>query len=318
MCGREALEMARAFGFEGAALAPVRGPVAYAPNAEAVRQGIVAQPDALMPGARSVLVLAVPFSWFAPWPDGHAEVSAFYFASQRAHLALRALADALQARGVRVQARQTLAAKVWGMRAGLGVQGRNTLLKNDVWGSRFALRTLVCDLPAEDAPPDPLPARACGDCRRCVEACPTGALDGRGNLATERCLRAHMLCGAPVPEPLRALMGARLLGCEICQRVCPANASAACVPPDAKPFALETLLRAQKADLLPIAQRIGANEARAGRLRAQAALAAGNSGDASLIPLLRALVSAPTQAVAEHARWALARMENKHGEERLC
>ena len=63
MCGREALEMARAFGFEGAALAPVRGPVAYAPNAEAVRQGIVAQPDALMPGARSVLVLAAPGLW---------------------------------------------------------------------------------------------------------------------------------------------------------------------------------------------------------------------------------------------------------------
>ena len=297
-------------GFSYAALLPAEPVAGYAPSAEAVRQGIVHDPALLLPGARSVLVVAMPFVWHSPWPMGYGEVSAFYFTSQRAHEAIQRLGEVLSAQGVSVSVKQNLPQKRLGERAGIGLLGRNTLLRNAAWGSCFALRVLVTDIPP-GPPPKTMPAPKCGSCRRCVQACPTGALRDDGTLDTTLCLRSYMMSGETVPEALRPHMGVRLLGCEICQRACPHNGAMPVSAPDVSAFSLDALLCGKKRDRDEIARHIGWNEARLQRIQTQATLAAGNSGDPQYLPALQALVHHERYAVAEHARWAINRLKGE-------
>lgn len=255
--------------------------------------------------AKSALLMATPLDVFSDWPEGYAEVSAYYFQSQRAHEAMRNVAETLRAKGVWVETKHALRLKPLGQAAGLGLTGRNTLLRNNRWGSSFTMRALLTDVEPQEGTLEGFAAHPCGECRRCVDACPTKALSLDKGFTRALCLRHHMMSGEVVPEAMRKAMGMRLLGCEICQRACPHNAGARAVPPDAEPFALNTLLRLNAEDLLRIARRIGSNEARKERLLAQTALVAGNSVDGTYAEALEALLTHPREAVRVHARWAL-------------
>lgn len=307
------LETATRCGFSRAVLLPAEK-LPYTPNAHAERSGIVGDPFALMEGARSVLVMGMPFQWYAQWPAGRSEVSAYYLKSQQAHLATRKLAALLRDSGLQVFDGQRLPLKLYGRQAGFGVIGRNSLLRNNVWGSCFVLQALITDAPPPDAQPSPIPAptHGCGACRRCVRACPTGALDGTGRLDLRLCIRAHMLSGEPVPADLRDAMGKRLLGCEACQRVCPQNAGIPLRPPPDSGFDIADLLAANQETVAAIALLLGKNEARRQRLQAQACLVAGNSGQAVYLPPLEALTQSERPAISAHARWAIKKI--KEGE----
>ena len=304
MHSEDALQMAREAGFDAAALLPAVA-VAYRPNAEAARQGVTGDPRALLPQAKSVLVLAKRFVWFDAWPQECAGVSAFYLASNQTYRAMKRLADDFRAQGALVDDSQRVPAKRFAAMAGFGAQGRNTLLCSQQWGTCLTLQTLVSDVePAISALAPPSVDETCGGCRRCVEACPTGALDGQGGLNPEKCLRAWQFSGKVMPEFLRKKNGMRLLGCEICQRVCPKNAGLPKTKPPADPFRLERLLHFDKAARMELGMLIGANEARPARVLAQAALAAGNSGNDAYLPALNALCAHENPVVAAHARWA--------------
>lgn len=262
-----------------------------------------------VPGWISVLITAMPFHWFGRWEKGNAEVSAYYFASQRANQGIHRVVDELTEQGVRAEVRWELPQKPLAQSAGFGSIGKNTLVRNEAWGSCFVLQTLLCDLPPETLS-EPMPAPTCGSCRLCMEACPSGAITEEG-FRIEKCLRNCMLRGEPAPEAYRAGMGTRYLGCEICQRVCPHNGGLPEVEPlEQSLFAIEKLLRAGGNDLEAIAKSIGRNEARKERLQAQACLAAGNSGDAHYLPLLLPLTEHPRTVIAKHACWAVQRLSN--------
>ena len=309
LCAEEALRLACAAGFEAAALLPVQV-LDYRPNAEAERQRMTGDPRALLPQAKSVLVLAAPFVWFSQWPENSAEVSAFYFASNRTYRAMRGLADDLRAQGALVDDSQRIPAKRFAALSGFGAQGRNSLLSTAAWGTCVTLHTLITDLDPQAEPiTPPTVDEACGSCRRCVEACPGSALNGHGGLDPERCVRAWQFSGRIMPEALRAANGTRLLGCEICQRVCPKNARLPQTPPEAEPFEIERLLRFDKAARARIGACIGTNEARPARVLAQAAIAAGNGGDRALRPLLVALCAHENPIVSAHARWAVKKLD---------
>ncbi|HOX23481.1 MAG TPA: DUF1730 domain-containing protein, partial [Elusimicrobiales bacterium] len=105
-------------------------------------------------------------------------------------------------------------------KAGLGFQGKNTLLINRELGSFVVLGGIALSLSLE---PDSPEERRCGDCRKCLEACPTCALSEKG-LDIGRCL-AYWLNSAfaEMPENMAQAARGMIAGCDICQEVCPWN-----------------------------------------------------------------------------------------------
>ncbi|MCL2238520.1 MAG: epoxyqueuosine reductase, partial [Defluviitaleaceae bacterium] len=114
------------------------------------------------------------------------------------------------------------------LRAGLGHYGRHGLVISKAFGSRFHIGCLLTDIPLEAPPENQTPrgtgvASACPpDCRRCVDACPTGALSPEGGLDAGRCISYLTQKDSLNPEEATCL-GNQLYGCDICQDACPFN-----------------------------------------------------------------------------------------------
>jgi epoxyqueuosine reductase len=120
--------------------------------------------------------------------------------------------------------------------AGLGSIGKNTLLVNRRLGSWLVLAALLSSQPLEyDQPAE---ASFCGDCRACLDACPTGALVEPYRLDARKCI-SYLTIESPAEPPedaLRRAMGPRLFGCDACQEACPWNrATPASLKPEFQP-----------------------------------------------------------------------------------
>ncbi len=110
--------------------------------------------------------------------------------------------------------------KAWAVEAGLGWIGRNSLLVNPGYGSFLLLGGLVLDAEC-DSYDEPYPGPGCGECRRCEEGCPAGALHER-SVDTGRCISALTIERVKEPAPPEKLHG-WIFGCDECQSVCPHN-----------------------------------------------------------------------------------------------
>ena len=110
--------------------------------------------------------------------------------------------------------------KAWAQRAGLGWQGKNTNLLTTTHGSFVFLGELIVDVPL--APDEPFRADHCGSCTRCLDACPTGALDAPYQIDATRCISYWTIehRGPDLPE-IASEFGSWIFGCDVCQEVCP-------------------------------------------------------------------------------------------------
>jgi epoxyqueuosine reductase len=205
-------------------------------------------------------------------------------------------------------------------RAGLGWIGKHTLLIHPRLGSWLFLAVVLTDLAL--APDEPEPDH-CGSCRACLDACPTGAFPEPYVLDATRCISYTTIeTRGAIPEALRDGHGAWAFGCDVCQEVCPWNrrerrerpgdplglrARLAPREPWRRP-ALAWLLALDEGAWRQAARGTALKRARWRGLVRNALVAAGNSGDAALAPLVRAHAEGPDPLLAEHARWALARL----------
>jgi epoxyqueuosine reductase len=198
--------------------------------------------------------------------------------------------------------------------AGLGWAGKHTNLVSRGFGSWLLLGEIFTTL---DLPPDPPVGDHCGACRRCLDACPTGALTGSHRLDARRCLSYLTIEHAgPIPAELRPLFGNRIYGCDDCLAVCPWNkfARAAreaglCPRPDLTAPRLAELARMEEAGFR--AHFAGSPVKRIGRDRflRNVLIAIGNSADPALIPAAAARLADPAPLVREMADWAVARLD---------
>lgn len=197
--------------------------------------------------------------------------------------------------------------------AGLGWQGKHTNLVSRDLGSWFFLGCIFTTL---DLPKDPGETDHCGSCRACLDVCPTGAFPAPYRLDARLCISYLTIeHKGPVDPALRPGLGNRIYGCDDCLAVCPWNKFASRAA-EVKYHARDDLRAPDLAELAALddagfrARFSGSPIKRIGRDRfvRNVAYAIGNSGAARLIPAVAALVDDPDPAVADAARWALARL----------
>ena len=201
-------------------------------------------------------------------------------------------------------------------RAGLGWFGKNTMLINKRLGSYFFLGALLLDL--ELRADTAHVASHCGTCTDCLDACPTGAFAGPGQLDSRRCISYLTIeLRGPMALDLRPGVGDWLFGCDVCQEVCPWNRKA---PVSSEPewSARPDLEMLSPAELLTLSEADfrrrfrGSALWRAGRagLLRNAAIALGNIGEVAALPELRRALDDDDPTVRDAARWAIERIES--------
>ena len=196
------------------------------------------------------------------------------------------------------------------VRAGIAFYGKNTMAITRRHGSWVVLGALVTDIEIEASPPLELD---CGECRLCIAACPTGALDEPGVLDATKCLAYWTQAPSSIPEQYRGDLGDTVYGCDICQAVCPWNRGIEKRRRDS-PVAdggLVSLRRWLEDDgdaLISDLDRLFVPRKQARWLRRNALVVAGNVGTRALRRAVRAHATGDDGMLAETAEWAEARM----------
>ncbi|RKY89266.1 tRNA epoxyqueuosine(34) reductase QueG [candidate division KSB1 bacterium] len=194
--------------------------------------------------------------------------------------------------------------------AGLGWWGKNTSLLNPRFGSWFFLGEILLDL---ELPADEPMSDRCGTCRRCIDACPTGALVAPYVLDARRCIAYLTIeSRSAIPLELRPLLQNHIFGCDICQEVCPWNRKPQISSvnefqprdgffnPDLAEFTqmvLRKFIGSFKGSPLRRSKQVG--------LLRNVAVAMGNSAELRFFPWLKMLTKHEDELVKEHACWAI-------------
>jgi epoxyqueuosine reductase len=279
-------------------------------------------PRALWPQARSIVMVGMSY---APDHDpldalAHRDCAAISCYAQRKdyHDVIKSGLKQVAARLAQISGGEVkvfvdtapLMEKPLGEAAGLGWQGKHTNLVSREFGSWLLLGAI---LTTSELEPDVAEIDHCGSCSRCLDVCPTQAFPAPYQLDARRCIayltiehRGH------IPTEFRRAIGNRVFGCDDCLAVCPWNKFAAGArqarlaampghhaPPLAELLALDDASFRRRFAGTPV-KRTGRD-----RVIRNALIAAGNSGEAHLIPAIERLLDDASPLVRAMAVWAL-------------
>ncbi|MGB8490164.1 MAG: tRNA epoxyqueuosine(34) reductase QueG [Bacteroidales bacterium] len=190
-------------------------------------------PSRLLPGTKSVIVTGLSYNTEKQQREGVPVISRYAYGSDYHTVIgkkLEAVLDFIKSLAPGASGRcmvdsAPLSEKSWAMEAGLGWQGRNAVIINRKLGSFFFIGVILTDIVLEYD--KPFTRDYCGNCRRCMESCPTGAINDDRTIDARRCIANLTIENRrPVPVNLAPLMEGMVYGCDRCQEVCPWNAEA--------------------------------------------------------------------------------------------
>jgi len=295
------------------------------------RTALACTPGALLPGARSLVVVGAPYAGADPGTDDGAPRGAVarYARGQDYHDVMKARLQELAAfvrnlggvangeddapkTRVFVDA-SPLPERAAAVRAGLGFVGKNTNLLTAPVGSWLLLGAILTDL---EIMPDTPDVRDCGQCRLCLDACPTDAFVEPYVLDANRCISYLTIeHRGPIPHALRSQIGDHLFGCDDCQSVCPWNRrdrgpgwpEFSGPIPMARPRLAEILALDDAAFRERYRRTPISRTKRRGLLR-NAAVVLGNVGSAADLSTLTGALADAEPLVRGHAAWAVGRI----------
>ena len=299
---------------------------------ERVRRG--ARPQELLPGARSVISLAMSYLTPEPRADGAAprgKVGRYAWGDDY-HGVLKDRLETLAQRMPELAGRPVrsrifvddgaMIDRAAAERSGVGWFGKNTNILTPSHGSWVLLGQVITDLHLE---PDVPLAKSCGECVRCIDACPTGAIVAPFVIDNRRCISflTIELRGA-IPPDLRPLVGDWVFGCDICQDVYPVNRKA---PQSLEPafrqrrdFAAPALIPLLDLDDEAFRERFRNSPIKRAKrvgLQRNVCVALGNIGDPAAVPALVHALTGLEPLVLGHAAWALGRIGGSEARDAL-
>jgi epoxyqueuosine reductase len=191
-------------------------------------------PRSLLPGAKSLIVTGLSYYTDKKQSEPGVPVLSMYAFGESYHTVIEKKLDKLysyirnlypETEGRAFVDSAPLLEKAWAMEAGLGWQGKHSIVINKEIGSFFFIGTLVLNIDLDYD--KPVTKDYCGDCRLCIDLCPTGAINDNHTIDARKCIANLTIENrGPIPEEIIPKIGARVYGCDRCQEVCPWNKDA--------------------------------------------------------------------------------------------
>ena len=201
--------------------------------------------------------------------------------------------------------------------AGIGWHGKSTMLINEKLGTWFFLAEILTTL---ELPPDEAGRDRCGTCERCITACPTGAITAPHKLDARRCISYLTIeLKSAIPLELRPLIGDRIFGCDDCLEACPWNRFAKvsretsfAARRSTATLALRDYLTLSEAEFRNLFRNSPINRVKRRGFVRNVCVALGNVGTLDDVPALRRAARDPEPLIAEHAAWAIGQIEKRN------
>jgi epoxyqueuosine reductase len=275
-----------------------------------------ADPTLVLPGARSVIMLAVNYYQGQERPAADYRIARYAWNDDYHDLItpwLKSLDELLQRYGgtqrVYVDTGPVLE-RNFASEAGLGWGGKSTMQIHRQLGTWFFLASILTtlELPADLAAKD-----HCGSCTRCIQACPTAAITGPRSLDARRCVSYLTIENkGPIPLEFREAIGDRLYGCDDCLDACPWNRFAK-ESREATFVAREEVFKRPLREFLALTEeefrqmfaRSPIKRIKRSRFLRNVCVVLGNVGTEADIPALRLAAASEEDLVREHAAWAI-------------
>ena len=285
-------------------------------------------PDKVLPGARSIIVLAMNYFQGEQAQESKAGATgkiARYAWGDDYHQVVESKLDKIDQflRGFGGQQKcyvdtGPILERDHAARAGIGWHGKNTMLIDERLGTWFFLAEILTTL---ELLPDQPVADRCGTCERCIKACPTGAITAPHRLDARRCISYLTIeLKGSIPLELRPLIGDRIFGCDDCLDACPWNRfaqvsheTAFAARHSTTGMSLREYLELTDAEFRALFKNSPIKRIKHRGFLRNVCVALGNTGDVSDIPALEHAAADQEPLIAEHAEWAIQQIRSRQG-----